>query len=238
VLAPLRPVPGSLADSRKNPGGTADLSQVPVSTSPPFARSGPVFSPSAPVAESNCPTTSDSRSCTGSFSGSFRNPQSTARRRLPLPDGLYPFIRFQHLLLRNYKRLCLTHRLLPLLVDPLNSAPQHNPFAPSCFKDFTITTGCSAPRFRIRTLALMVFPLELLRLHRSRGSHVSLDRRPTDSGHLNAGCSPARDPVLPGPFPSALTTMAFDHSRREWFGTCSCKPVPRGLPSPVRQLHT
>ena len=29
--------------------------------------------------------------------------------------------------------------------------------------------------------------------------------------------------------------MAFDHSRRRWFGTCSCKPVPRGLPSSVEQ---
>ena len=32
--------------------------------------------------------------------------------------------------------------------------------------------------------------------------------------------------------------MAFDHSRRRWFGTCSCKPVPRGRPSSVKQLHT
>src|SRR5262250_36988 len=29
--------------------------------------------------------------------------------------------------------------------------------------------------------------------------------------------------------------MAFDHSRRRWFGTCSCKPIPRGLPSSVEQ---
>ena len=35
-----------------------------------------------------------------------------------------------------------------------------------------------------------------------------------------------------------LTTMAFDHSRRRWFGTCSCQPVPRGLPSSIKQLHT
>src|SRR5262249_24306659 len=27
-------------------------------------------------------------------------------------------------------------------------------------------------------------------------------------------------------------------SRRRWFGTCSCKPVPRGLPSSVKQLRT
>src|SRR5215468_10721409 len=43
---------------------------------------------------------------------------------------------------------------------------------------------------------------------------------------------------FPGLFPSVLTTMAFDHSRRRWFGTCSCKPVPRGLPSSVKQLRT
>lgn len=45
------------------------------------------------------------------------------------------------------------------------------------------------------------------------------------------------DPVNAGPFPSALTTMAFDHSRRRWFGVCSCKPTPRGRPSSVKQLR-
>src|ERR1700690_482581 len=50
-------------------------------------------------------------------------------------------------------------------------------------------------------------------------------------------CRPP-DPVLPGPFPSALPTMAFDHSRRRGFGTCPCKPAPRGLPSSIKQLHT
>src|ERR1017187_6278869 len=115
--------------------------------------------------------------------------------------GLYPFIRLQYLPLRNHKRLCLGHRLLPLLVDPWTSAPQLTPFAPSCFQNFFATTGCSAPRRRIRTLALVVLPLELLRLHRSRGSHVPLNRRPTDSGHLNAGCRPARKQVSSRLFP-------------------------------------
>jgi len=32
--------------------------------------------------------------------------------------------------------------------------------------------------------------------------------------------------------------MAFGHSRRRWFGTRSCKPIPRGLPSSVKQLRT
>jgi len=45
------------------------------------------------------------------------------------------------------------------------------------------------------------------------------------------------DPVNARPFPSALTTMALGHSRRRWFGTCSCKPVPRGLPSSDKQLR-
>jgi hypothetical protein len=34
------------------------------------------------------------------------------------------------------------------------------------------------------------------------------------------------------PFRSAM------HCRRWWFGTGSCKPVPRGLPSSVKQLRT
>src|ERR1035438_10029746 len=53
----------------------------------------------------------------------------------------------------------------------------------------------------------------------------------------SSSCQPP-DLVLPGPFPSVLTTRAFDHSRRRWFGTCSCQPVPRGPPSSIKQLHT
>src|SRR5258706_2938970 len=51
-------------------------------------RSPSASSPYAPAVESSCPTTSDSRSCTGSLSGSFRNPQSTARQPLPLLGSL------------------------------------------------------------------------------------------------------------------------------------------------------
>src|SRR5881396_1348536 len=32
--------------------------------------------------------------------------------------------------------------------------------------------------------------------------------------------------------------MAFVHTRRRRFGTCPCRPVPRGLPSSVKQLRT
>ena len=45
------------------------------------------------------------------------------------------------------------------------------------------------------------------------------------------------DPVNSEPFPSAFTTLVFGQSRRRWFGTCSCKPVPRGRPSSVKQLR-
>ena len=55
---------------------------------------------------------------------------------------------------------------------------------------------------------------------------------------LRSSSCQSPDLVLPRPFPSALTTMAFLHSRRRWFGTCSCKPVPRGVPSSIKQLHT
>src|ERR1700686_4330291 len=39
---------------------------------------------------------------------------------------------------------------------------------------------------------------------------------------------------IAGPFPSVLTTVAFDHRRRRRFGTRSCQPVPRGLFFPHR----
>src|SRR5450432_2459778 len=55
---------------------------------------------------------------------------------------------------------------------------------------------------------------------------------------LRSSSCQSPDLVLPRPFPSVLTTRAFDHSRRRWFGTCSCQPVPRGPPSSVKQLHT
>src|SRR5215831_5034637 len=55
---------------------------------------------------------------------------------------------------------------------------------------------------------------------------------------LRSSSCQSPDLVLSRPFPSALTTMAFDHSRRRWFGACSCKPAPRDLPSSIKQLHT
>src|SRR5579863_2685051 len=55
---------------------------------------------------------------------------------------------------------------------------------------------------------------------------------------LRSSSCQSPDLVLSRPFPSMLTTMAFVHSRWRWFGTCSCKPVPRGRPSSIKQLHT
>src|SRR5881409_2304852 len=55
---------------------------------------------------------------------------------------------------------------------------------------------------------------------------------------LRSSSCQSPDLVLPRSFPSVLTTRAFDQSRRRWFGTCPCQPVPRGLPSSIKQLHT
>src|SRR5450759_3473582 len=55
---------------------------------------------------------------------------------------------------------------------------------------------------------------------------------------LRSSSCQSPDLVLPRPFPSVLTTRAFDQGRRRWFGTCSCQPVPRGPPSSIKQLHT
>jgi hypothetical protein len=41
-----------------------------------------------------------------------------------------------------------------------------------------------------------------------------------------------------GTFSLTLTTLALYQSSLRWFETCSCKPVPRGLPSSFEQLHT
>src|SRR3954464_2536384 len=43
-------------------------------------------------------------------------------------------------------------------------------------------------------------------------------------------------PDVARPFPSLLPTTAFVRSSGRWFGTFSCKTVPRGLPSSTTQL--
>src|ERR1019366_5138743 len=73
--------------------------------------------------------------------------------------GFDSLIRFPDFPLGNTERLGLTPRLLPFLGGSLNQAPQHHPFAPSRFRDFFATTGCSVPELRFRTLALVVLPL-------------------------------------------------------------------------------
>ena len=56
--------------------------------------------------------------------------------------------------------------------------------------------------------------------------------------HLRSSLCHLSDPVLPGPFPFVLTTVAFDHSRRRRFETCSCQLVPRGLSLLPHQLFS
>ena len=52
--------------------------------------------------------------------------------------------------------------------------------------------------------------------------------------HQRFTCVRLLGPHLTGsgrPFPETLTTMAFDHSSFRRFGTWSCNPIPRDLPS-------
>ena len=52
---------------------------------------------------------------------------------------------------------------------------------------------------------------------------------PSRGGPTEASSScPSPDLVFARPFPSVLTTMAFDHSRRRWFGTCSLQTGSEG----------
>ena len=55
--------------------------------------------------------------------------------------------------------LAFSIKLLPLLVDSLNQAPQFHPFAPRALPRFIATTSESAPVHRFRTLALMVLAI-------------------------------------------------------------------------------
>jgi hypothetical protein len=95
---------------------------LPVDSSRPFARfdlrpsvfpaSSPRHwlsgsSPSAPAAESNSRTTSDSRSCKGSSSSPFQNPRSTAHPGLPPLDCSSPLNRLPRLPIGKYKTVLL-----------------------------------------------------------------------------------------------------------------------------------
>src|ERR1035438_7465313 len=98
-------LPPSPVDSRRSLHETAVPPSAPVLPSQPVVRfdlplwecptSFPhrfslVSSPSAPVVESSCPMTSDSRSCKDSSSASFQNLQSTDHRPLRLLCSLSP----------------------------------------------------------------------------------------------------------------------------------------------------
>ncbi len=174
-----------------------------------------VSSPSAPALESNCPTTSDSRSCTDSLSGPFQKPQSTARRPLPLPGSLL---------------LACTPPRPPTwksqTVLPHSSAP---PIAGWHIEFGSLnTTPLLHPVSRASPLLRAVPPLDsasVLSLSRffrlsffvnigATGSHVPLNRLPTDSGHLNAGCRSVRKQVSPELIPRQRLSAVLTSSLR------------------------
>src|ERR1035438_4173710 len=236
-------MPTSPVDTRRNPDGTAGPPPAPVSTSPPSARSDPtrsvcpasfphrspsVFSPCAPAVEGNCPTTSDSRSCTGSLSGSLRNPQSTARRPLPLLDSLSLAYTLPRPPAWKY-RTALPHSSAPPIAGWLIEFRLHN------------TTPWLHPISETSSLLRVVpplvsasvlspswfFHLRLLRSHRSPRFPRSAQSPLTSSGHLNAGCRFGPKTGAAKARPAVTTPCGFDivptlSTRHQWF---PCGPL-------------
>ncbi len=104
------------------PAGIAGPPLLPVDSSRPFARFDPRpsvsptsslrhwlsgSSPSAPAVESNCPMTSDSRFCKGSFSSSFQTLRSTPHPGLPPLDCSSPVTRLPRLPIGKYNTVLL-----------------------------------------------------------------------------------------------------------------------------------
>src|ERR1019366_8231018 len=238
--APKADFPG---DTRRNPDGTAGPPPAPVSTSPPSARSDPtrsvcpasvphrspsVFSPSAPAVEGNCPTTSDSRSCTGSLSGPFRNPQSTAHRPLPLLDSLSLAYTLPRPPAWKYST-ALPHSSAPPIAGWLIEFRLHNT-TPSLHP----VSGTS-PLLRVVPPLVSAsvlspswfFHLRLLRSHRSPRFPRSAQSPPTSSGHLNAGCRFGPKTGAAKACPAVTTPCGFDivptlSTRHQWF---PCGPL-------------
>ncbi len=91
--------------------------------------------------------------------------------------------------------------------------------------------GHSAPKQVSSELVPQSFP------PRGFGHHLTIFDNSIVVPLRSSSCQ-SPDPIIAGPFPYVLTTMAFDHSRQRWFETNSCKPVPRGPPSSAKQLRT
>ncbi len=88
----------------------------------------------------------------------------------------------------------------------------------------TSHAGCHSARKQVSSeLVPQQFTL------RGFGLHLTILDTSTVVPFRSSSCQ-SPDPILAGPFPYALTTMAFDHSRQRRFEINSCKPVSRGLP--------
>src|ERR1035437_6515616 len=101
----------------------------------------------------------------------------------------YSFVRLPDLPLGNTERLCLTHRLLPLLVGSLNFGSITQPL-----RSIPLSRTSSLLRVVPSLVSASVlspswfFHLRLLRSHRSPRFPRSAQSPLTSSGHLNAGC--------------------------------------------------
>ena len=171
----------------------------------------------------------DSRSCRGCLA-----PLVKLCNRLLIDSGcsvvgFHLLIRLPDLPLGNTIRLCLTHRLLPLLVGSLNQAPQHHPFAPSL-------SGTSS-------LLRVVPPWAPLPYSRPHGASTwaspfaSVLQVPTFRTTASDRLRPpsCRMPLRPsagsaGADPAVTTPRGFDivptlSTRHQWF---PCGPLPVG----------
>src|SRR5580700_9932410 len=114
---PRHPAPTSSGDTHKSRSETAGPSVAPIDSSRPSVLLDPtrsvspavfprrllsVSSPSAPVVESSCPMTCDSRPCRGSTSASSQSLRSSVRRFLRLPCCSSPSCRLPGLPTAKY----------------------------------------------------------------------------------------------------------------------------------------
>jgi len=153
---------------------------------------------------SSCPTTSDSRSCTGSLSGTFSGIRyPIVRRPLPLLVSLLLVLyASQTSPLEILKRFCSLIGLPPIAGWHIEiPAPNTTPWLPSCFQDFIhcyyglFRPWSPLPYSRPRVLHLRAVSDS----HRkSPRFHVPLDRLSASSGHLHAGCHPVPETGFAG----------------------------------------
>src|ERR1700756_1203729 len=201
---PTHPLPTYPDDSHRNPHRRSPPASAPDSFSRPSGRCGrplwvypmasrphhypSVSQPLTRAAESNCLSSSDSRSCRGYHSSPLQNPQSSARP-LPLhhdsPSRVYtlPTPRVSEYKTASPHPSRSSSFKLAQCPRPDNATP----LLQFHYRTFVAHTGCSAPVPRIGTQTLAGSPLESLPSHRGDRFPSSTSGPGSSSRHLHAG---------------------------------------------------